>query len=107
MHKTFFSGLWNGLFKATGLLFSLLALAASFAVMPLQAQTGEYVAPRLPGTQLPDFNGIFQILNTANWDIRPHAAQPSALPELLGALHAVPAGPGVIEGGEIPYQDWA
>ena len=107
MHKTFFSGLWNGLFKATGLLFSLFVLAASLAVMPLQAQTEEYVAPRLPGTQLPDFNGIWQPLNTANWDIRPHAAQPSALPELLGALHAVPAGPGVIEGGEIPYQDWA
>ena len=67
MHKTFFSGLWNGLFKATGLLFSLFALAASLAVMPLQAQTGMYIAPRLPGTQLPDFNGIWQTLNTANW----------------------------------------
>jgi len=67
----------------------------------------EYVAPRLPGTNQPDFNGIWQALNTANWDIRPHAAQGSAIPELLGALHAVPAGRGVVEGGEIPYQAWA
>ncbi len=66
-----------------------------------------YRNERLAGTDLPDLNGIWQALNTANWDIRPHAAQPSALPELLGALGAVPAGRGVVEGGAIPYQPWA
>ncbi|MDH3282130.1 MAG: hypothetical protein OEQ18_13510 [Gammaproteobacteria bacterium] len=80
---------------------SVLALtAASHAQEP-------YSPPRLVGTQLPDFNGIWQALNTAHWDIRPHAAQPSAIPDRLGALHAVPAGPGVVVGGEIPYQPWA
>jgi hypothetical protein len=78
-------------------------LAGSAAV----AQTAGYTAPRLPGTELPDLNGIWQAVNTAHWDIRPHSAQPSAIPERLGALHAMPAGPGVIEGGEIPYQPWA
>jgi len=66
-----------------------------------------YRAPRLPGTQNPDLNGIWQTLNTANWDIEPHAAGPSPLPPLLGAIGAEPAGTGVVEGGKIPYQPWA
>lgn len=78
-------------------------LSATLAV----AQDEPFVPARLPGTELPDINGVWQALNTANWDIRPHAAGPSAIPDRLGALHAVPAGPGVIEGGEIPYQPWA
>ena len=52
-------------------------------------------------------NGIWQALNTANWDIRPHAAARSLLPDQLGAIGAMPGGPGVIEGGDIPYQPWA
>ena len=44
----------------------------------------------------PDLNGIWQTLNAASWDIRPHNAQ-----------DGVPAGLGVVEGGEIPYQPWA
>ena len=71
------------------------------------AQVSDYQAPRLPGTDKPDLNGIWQVLNTANWDIRPHAAGPSALPDLLGAIGAMPAGLGVVEGNEIPYQPWA
>jgi hypothetical protein len=52
-------------------------------------------------------NGIWQALNTANWDIQAHAAQPGPFPFLLGAIGAVPAGEGVVEGNEIPYQPWA
>ena len=44
----------------------------------------------------PNFNGIWQALNTAAWDIQDHSAQ-------LG----VPPGQGVVEGNEIPYQPWA
>src|ERR1700758_3788888 len=66
-----------------------------------------YRAPRLPGTQVPDLNGIWQAVNSANWDIEPHAAGPSAFPALTGAIGAVPAGQGVVEGGKIPYQPWA
>lgn len=66
-----------------------------------------YRAPRLAGTQNPDFNGIWQVLNSANWDLQPHAAGPAAFPALLGAIGAEPAGQGVVEGGRIPYQPWA
>jgi hypothetical protein len=50
----------------------------------------------------PDMNGIWQSLNTANWDIQGHAARPSQV-VALGAAGAVPAGLGVVEGNEIPY----
>ncbi|MCU1500538.1 MAG: hypothetical protein JWM47_4491 [Acidimicrobiales bacterium] len=65
----------------------------------------------------PDLNGVWQVLNTANWNIEPHPAQsalqmrpgpviPLPAPELLplGAVSAVPAGPGIVEGGAIPYK---
>src|SRR5436190_15592804 len=44
----------------------------------------------------PDLSGIWQVMNTANFDIEDHPATPG-----------VPAGMGVIEGNEIPYQPWA
>src|SRR5258708_12380246 len=50
----------------------------------------------------PDLNGIWQSLNTANWDIQGHAARPS-LVLALGASGAAPEGLGVVEGNEIPY----
>ena len=68
----------------------------------------------------PNFSGVWQVLNTANYNIEAHMAQASmqlmegpfgALParELvaLGAVGAVPSGLGVVEGGPLPYQDWA
>jgi len=50
----------------------------------------------------PDFNGIWQALGTAHYDIEPHAADFPPLP-VLGAVGAIPAGLGVVVGGEIPY----
>src|SRR3954469_1331590 len=44
----------------------------------------------------PDFSGIWQVMNTAEWDIQAHQARPDA-----------PAGLGVVEGDEVPYQPWA
>ena len=55
----------------------------------------EYDGPRTPEGQ-PDLNGIWQVLNSAAWDIRAHNAQ-----------DGVPAGLGVIEDNVIPYQAWA
>lgn len=55
-----------------------------------------------PAQSRPDLNGIWQVLNTANWDIRGHAAAPGPLSQ-LGAIGAVPPGLGVVEGDEIPY----
>src|SRR6185503_15912267 len=50
----------------------------------------------------PDLNGIWQAMNTANWDIQDHPAKQGAV-TALGAAFSVPAGKGVVEGNEIPY----
>jgi hypothetical protein len=64
-------------------------------------QTPAYKAPRtLDGK--PNLNGIWQAMNTANWNIEAHSAAPSPVRD-LGAAGAVPAGLGIVEGGEIPY----
>jgi hypothetical protein len=63
------------------------------------------IGPRTPDGK-PNLNGIWQALNTANWDLEPHQARPSAV-LAFGAVGAVPPGPGVVEGDEIPYQPWA
>jgi hypothetical protein len=77
-----------------------LAGTASFAI----GQTGNrtstttaanYTPPRTADGQ-PDLQGIWQVRNTANSDIQAH-----------GAAYRIPAGFGVVEGNEIPYQPWA
>ena len=60
------------------------------AVIPALAQS--YRAPRLANGQ-PDLQGIWQAQSTAAYDLLPHAAR-------LG----IPAGIGVVVGGEIPYR---
>jgi hypothetical protein len=86
---------------------AILAVAAAFLAfaVPAAGQAPGYRAPRLKGTEQPDLNGLWQALNEANWDIQAHAAQPG--PPQFGALFAEPAGPGIVEGNEIPYQPWA
>ena len=69
------------------------------------AQAPPYKAARLAGTDRPNMDGLWQALTEANWDIQAHAAQPG--PSQFGALYAEPAGPGIVEGNEIPYQPWA
>jgi len=81
-------------------------MAAAVAVLLLgtmsaTAQTGAYKAPRGPDGH-PDLNGIWQALNTANWDLEGHAAQASQV-VTMGTLGAEPGGIGVVEGGKIPY----
>ena len=72
--------------------------------------------PRLPSGK-PDFNGIWQAIGPANYDIERHMARPSlllrdgphgplpAVPLLrLGAVGSVPGGMGIVDGGKIPYK---
>ena len=77
----------------------LLALTSASASPP------EYQAPRTPDGR-PDLNGIWQALGSAHWDIEGHAARPGPI-VALGAVGAIPAGLGIVEGGKIPYQPWA
>jgi hypothetical protein len=44
----------------------------------------------------PNLQGIWQVRNRAAYDLQDHAAK-----------YGMPAGKGVVEGGEIPYQSWA
>src|SRR5438105_6422684 len=73
---------------------------AALAVLPAQGQSPAYKAPRLDGH--PNLNGIWQAMNTANWDILSHASAKGVLWQ-NGATGAEPPGIGIVEGDQIPY----
>jgi hypothetical protein len=82
-------------------IFAVPALAqtpAKPAAKPVAASS----IPRLPGGK-PNLNGIWQVMNSANWELEDHSAQTGPVVQ-MGALYAEPAGLGVIEGGTIPYK---
>ena len=88
--------------KRLGLLAAAAVAAVALFAVAMQViatQPAALTAPRLDDR--PDLNGIWQAMNTANWDLEPHSAQ--AGPPRLGALLSVPGGMGVVEGGTIPY----
>ncbi|MCZ6560682.1 MAG: hypothetical protein O6931_07310 [Gammaproteobacteria bacterium] len=71
--------------------------------------------PRTPSGR-PDFNGIWQALGNAHWNIEAHmasaalAVQPGPMGPVpagnvlaFGAVGAIPSGQGIVVGGEIPY----
>jgi hypothetical protein len=77
-------------------LVGVLSLAAT-------ATAGQVTPTSIPASALPrtadgrpNLQGVWQVLNTAAWDIQDH-----------GARLGVPAGQGVVEGNDIPYQAWA
>ena len=100
---------------STGVVVAIFALA----VGPTSGQApAGYRAPRT-GDGRPNLNGIWQAVNTANWNIQSHGVAPAlavrpgrvagtvvpAAPVLaFGAVGGVPAGLGIVEGDEIPYQ---
>jgi hypothetical protein len=101
---------------ALGLASGGLALLAVVTPIVGQAQKQAYRAPRAADGH-PDLNGIWQALNTANYDLEAHAARhamalrsgphgpvPAKEVMYLGAVGAVPGGTGVVEGGVIPYK---
>jgi len=76
-----------------------------------------YEAPRGPDGKHPDLNGIWQALNSANYNLEMHTAShsmqlregplgplPAVKTMYLGAVGAVPPGLGVVVGGSIPYK---
>ena len=90
-------------------------MAASAA--PAAGPAAAWKAKRGPDGVHPDLNGVWQVLNTANYNIEAHPAQsalqlrpgpyvpvPAAGVVALGAIGAVPAGVGIVQGdGKIPY----
>ncbi len=74
----------------------LCLVCALAATSESSAQASGPVAIQRTADGKPDLSGIWQVMNTAAWDIQTHAAQ-----------KGVPGGPGVVEGNEIPYQPWA
>ena len=62
-----------------------------------------YKAPRTADGQ-PDLNGIWEAVNTANWNLEDHPAQAAPFHNLVGTYLAQPAGISVVEGGTIPYK---
>jgi hypothetical protein len=94
---------------------ALVAVVAA-GVPGAAAQQGRGPIPRTTSGK-PDLNGIWQALNTANYDLEPHLARaalamrpgpvvpiPAREVVALGTVASVPAGAGVVVGGEIPYQ---
>ncbi len=60
------------------------------------AQTGTSQALPRTADGRPNLQGIWQVRNRAAYDLQDHVAK-----------HGMPAGRGVVDGGEIPYQPWA
>jgi hypothetical protein len=91
--------------RSIGLVPALLgALLIAFGTAAPRTANAQSPAPKTTDGR-PNLNGIWQALNSANWDIEAHEARPG--PPQLGALLAAPAGLGVVVGGKIPYQDAA
>jgi hypothetical protein len=67
----------------------------------LFAQTQTSKGLRTPDGK-PNINGIWEAVNTANWDLLDHPARMGPV-VALGAAFSIPAGSGIVEGNEIPY----
>jgi len=69
-----------------------LTLLRRSATQPSSVRAQDSSLPRTPDGR-PNLNGVWQVLNTASWDIQDHQAQLD-----------VPPGQGIVEGDEIPYR---
>jgi hypothetical protein len=85
----------------TGAATALIGTILVQTTAPSAGQERSYRAPRT-ADGMPDLNGVWQAMNTANWDIQDHNQRQGPILQ-LGAAFSVPAGEGVVVGNEIPY----
>jgi hypothetical protein len=91
----------------SGLILAFAAVGVFFAVWRpgvAEGQPATYRAPRFPGTQNPNLNGVWQALTNANWDLLDHPSGPGPSPLTVGAWGVEPGGLGIVEGNVIPYK---
>ena len=120
-------------YRFTGAMVAMaVAVAVSLTVMPIAGQAGRGAAPaggaapapapqgrgaapaqpagrgaaaarpaRIAGK--PNFNGVWQAITTAYWNLEDHSASGLTQFWQLGAIAAIPAGQSVVVGGTIPY----
>jgi hypothetical protein len=101
--------------KAAALAAVVIAAIGGLSLSSLTGQSRTPPVPRLNGK--PNLNGLWQAINTANWDIQAHSARaalamrpgplvPVPAREVIafGAVGSVPGGLGVVEGDELPYK---
>jgi len=84
-----------------GSTFSWVAALLLAAAVPL-ATDAQPARPRVGGH--PNLNGIWQAMNSANWNLEGHAASQNLAFWRLGAVGAIPAGQSVVKEGKIPYR---
>jgi hypothetical protein len=96
-----------------------IAVVTAFSVGSVIGRS-QAVRPSTAQPDRPNFNGVWQALNEANFDLEAHPARaamslrqepypvttniPSPQVVAFGAVGAVPGGLGVVEGGPIPYR---
>jgi hypothetical protein len=102
--------------SAAALMAGAFAAAPALAKAPAKVHRAAAYHPARLADGHPDLNGVWSVMNTANWDVEPHGARaalqmrpgpvvPVPAKEILalGAVGSVPAGRGVVVGGTIPY----
>jgi hypothetical protein len=85
----------------------VLGLALAFCSATTLAQNRDSARPAARPAKIagkPNFNGVWQAMGTAYWNLEAHSAEKIQGFYRLGSLAAIPAGQSVIDGdGKIPY----
>ena len=94
------------LVRASGTVLMVLAVVWSGGCAQQDGQAMQATEVVRTADGKPDFSGVWQAMNTANWNIQDHAAERGPV-LALGAAFSIPGGRGIVDGNEIPYQPWA